>query len=65
MPCAFFNWQEAIAVMVCENLNTTDLAITSHRAQPHYLVKGSSLKAFITELYGKVTGAVLLVAADR
>ncbi|OYK85997.1 pyruvate dehydrogenase [Coxiella burnetii] len=43
-------------MMVCENLNTTDLAVSSHRAHAHYSAKGDSLKALIAELYGKITG---------
>ncbi len=48
--------QEAIAVMVCENLRSSDLAVSTHRAHAHYLAKGGSLRKLIAELYGKVTG---------
>jgi TPP-dependent pyruvate/acetoin dehydrogenase alpha subunit len=48
--------QEAIAVMVCENLNETDLVVSTHRAHAHYLAKGGSLRGLVSELYGKITG---------
>ncbi|AAO90237.2 thiamine pyrophosphate-dependent dehydrogenase E1 component subunit alpha [Coxiella burnetii] len=49
--------QEAIPIMVCENLHNTDLMVSTHRAHAHYLAKGGNLKALIAELHGKVTGA--------
>lgn len=48
--------QEAIPAVVCDNLNITDLAVSSHRAHAHFLAKGGSLKGLIAELYGKKTG---------
>ncbi len=48
--------QEAIPVIVCEQLTSLDLAVSSHRAHAHYLAKGGSLKGLIAELYGKATG---------
>jgi pyruvate dehydrogenase E1 component alpha subunit len=48
--------QEAVSVMVCDNLNSSDLVVSSHRAHAHYLAKGGSLRKFIAELYGKKTG---------
>lgn len=48
--------QEAIPVLICEQLSSRDLAVSSHRAHAHYLAKGGSLKGLIAELYGKVTG---------
>lgn len=55
-PVHFSIGQEAAAVMVCENLRVTDLAVSTHRAHAHYLAKGGSLPRFIAELYGKSTG---------
>ncbi len=37
--------QEAIPIMVCENLHNTDLMVSTHRAHAHYLAKGGNLKA--------------------
>src|SRR3990167_1175311 len=48
--------QEAVAVMICENLLPTDLAVSTHRAHANYLAKGGSLQKLIAELYGKATG---------
>lgn len=48
--------QEAIAVGVCANLISEDYAMSTHRAHGHYLAKGGSLKAMISEIYGKATG---------
>jgi TPP-dependent pyruvate/acetoin dehydrogenase alpha subunit len=51
--------QEAIPVGICENLNSSDQVLSAHRAHAHYLAKGGSLKAMISELYGKVTGCAM------
>jgi len=48
--------QEAVAVGVCENLETSDRVFSNHRAHGHYLAKGGDLKAMIAELYGRATG---------
>jgi len=48
--------QEAIAVGICENLNSRDKIVTAHRSHAHYLAKGGSLNGMISELYGKETG---------
>jgi len=48
--------QEAIAVGVCENLNSKDKIVTAHRSHAHFLAKGGSLRGMIAELYGKETG---------
>ncbi|MCH9769616.1 MAG: thiamine pyrophosphate-dependent dehydrogenase E1 component subunit alpha [Gammaproteobacteria bacterium] len=48
--------QEAAAVMFCENLRSSDLVVSTHRAHAHYLAKGGNLNALIAELYGKATG---------
>lgn len=49
--------QEGAAVMICEQLNARDLAVSTHRGHAHYLAKGGDLKRFIAELHGRVTGA--------
>lgn len=48
--------QEAVAVGVCEALEHTDVAFSTHRCHSHYLAKGGDLNAMIAELYGKKTG---------
>ena len=48
--------QEAAAAGVGALLETTDLAVSTHRAHAHYLAKGGDLKAMIAEIYGKATG---------
>ena len=48
--------QEAIAVGVCTALRDDDWAVSSHRAHAHYLAKGGSLQAMISELHGKSAG---------
>ena len=48
--------QEAIAVGVCTALRGDDWAVSSHRAHAHYLAKGGSLQAMISELHGKSAG---------
>lgn len=49
--------QEGAAVMVCEQFNAQDLAVSTHRGHAHYLAKGGDLPRFIAELHGRVTGA--------
>lgn len=48
--------QEAAAVGVCSVLQSTDLAVSSHRAHAHYLAKGGSPKSMLAEIYGKESG---------
>lgn len=48
--------QEAIAIGVCANLNTTDYIMSTHRSHLHYLAKGGDIKAMLAEIYGKSTG---------
>ena len=48
--------QEAIAVGVCTALRDDDWAVSSHRAHAHYLAKGGSLQAMISEIRGKSAG---------
>jgi len=48
--------QEAVAVGVCSQLNDSDYVFSTHRSHAHYLAKGGSLKAMMSELYGKETG---------
>ncbi len=51
--------QEAIAVGVCEHLESKDIVMSAHRAHAHYLAKGGNLKSMLAELYGKSTGCAM------
>jgi len=48
--------QEAVAVGVCEALNTSDYVFPTYRGHATYIAKGGNVKAMIAELYGKSTG---------
>ncbi len=48
--------QEAIPAGLCKSLNTEDLVFCSHRSHGYYVARGGDLKAFISELYGKLNG---------
>src|SRR3990167_7928856 len=48
--------QESMAAAVGCQLRHEDYCVSTHRAHAHYLAKGGSLKAMISEIYGKVTG---------
>jgi pyruvate dehydrogenase E1 component alpha subunit len=48
--------QEAIAVGVGAALTIEDKMYSNHRAHGHYLAKGGSLNAMISELYGRAGG---------
>jgi TPP-dependent pyruvate/acetoin dehydrogenase alpha subunit len=48
--------QEAVAVGVCENLNSDDWVFINYRGHAFYLAKGGLLPEFFAELMGKRTG---------
>jgi TPP-dependent pyruvate/acetoin dehydrogenase alpha subunit len=48
--------QEAVPSAMAENIRSSDFAVSTHRGHAHYLAKGGSLNAMISELYGKATG---------
>jgi len=48
--------QEAIAVGVCEALESTDMITSTHRGHGHCIAKGGELKPMMAELLGKATG---------
>lgn len=48
--------QEATAVGVLNNFKKQDKIYSTHRCHAHYLAKGGSLKAMISEIHGKVGG---------
>ena len=41
---------------VCDQLDRSDLVMSTHRAHGHYLAKGGSLKGMLAEMHGKATG---------
>jgi TPP-dependent pyruvate/acetoin dehydrogenase alpha subunit len=48
--------QEAVAAGVCAHLSKKDCILSTHRSHGHYLAKGGSLKAMLSEIYGKQSG---------
>lgn len=48
--------QEAVAAGVCAALTRQDGVFSNHRAHAHYLAKGGSLTAMLSEIYGKAEG---------
>ena len=48
--------QEASAVGACSPLTEKDVIVSTHRSHGHYLAKGGSLIAMLSEIYGKETG---------
>ena len=48
--------QEAVSAGVCANLTDMDYVLSSHRSHDHYLAKGGSLTAMISEILGKEDG---------
>lgn len=51
-----YNGQEAVAVGVCDVLNTDDWITSTHRPHGHALAKGVTPREAMAELYAKVTG---------
>jgi len=51
-----YQGQEAVAVGVCDCLNSDDWITSTHRPHGHALAKGVSSRAAMAELYGKETG---------
>src|SRR6266516_4540428 len=48
--------QEAIAVGVCANLETTDRLTSTHRGHGHCIAKGADIKRMMAELFGRRDG---------
>ena len=48
--------EEAVAVGVCEALETSDQIISTHRGHGHCIAKGADLDRMMAELYGRETG---------
>ena len=48
--------QEAVAVGVCDVLESDDVVSPTYRGHAAYLAKGASLRGLFAELYGKATG---------
>jgi TPP-dependent pyruvate/acetoin dehydrogenase alpha subunit len=51
-----YQGQEAVAVGVCDALETSDWITSTHRPHGHALAKGVTPRAAMAELYGKETG---------
>lgn len=56
-PPHFYTGQEAVASAVCATLEPQDKIFGYYRGHGYYLAKGGDSKAFIAEMYCKVTGA--------
>ena len=48
--------QEAVSAGVCAHLANEDYVLSNHRSHGHYLAKGGSLTAMISEIFGKADG---------
>ncbi len=48
--------QEAVAVGVCEHLDSQDFIISTHRGHGHCIAKGCDVKAMMKEIYGRRDG---------
>lgn len=48
--------QEAVAAGICAPLRRDDYLLSTHRGHGHFIAKGGSLRGFMAELYGRVTG---------
>jgi len=48
--------QEAVPAALSLVSHPSDYAVSTHRGHAHYLGKGGSLRAMISEIYGRVTG---------
>jgi TPP-dependent pyruvate/acetoin dehydrogenase alpha subunit len=48
--------QECAAACISAHLTREDRILSTHRAHAHYLAKGGSLKAMLSEIYGRTDG---------
>jgi acetoin:2,6-dichlorophenolindophenol oxidoreductase subunit alpha len=48
--------QEAVAVGVCEHLDTTDMIVSTHRGHGHCIAKGVDVKPMMKEIWGSSEG---------
>jgi acetoin:2,6-dichlorophenolindophenol oxidoreductase subunit alpha len=51
-----YSGEEAVAVGICEALETTDYITSTHRGHGHCIAKGAEFKQMFCELLGKVEG---------
>lgn len=56
-PPHFYAGQEAIASSICQLLKDSDQVVGNYRGHGYYLAKNGDPKAFIAEMYNKVTGS--------
>lgn len=55
-PVHLYSGEEAIATGICEALRTTDYVMGSHRSHGHFLAKGGTIQALVTEVYCREDG---------
>lgn len=55
-PVHFGTGQEAVAVGVCQALESKDAVYSHHRSHNHYLARGGSVYQLAAELYGRADG---------
>lgn len=55
-PVHLYSGQEAIATGVCSALQKEDFLFGNHRSHGHFLAKGGSMSALMSEIYGKEAG---------
>ncbi len=51
-----YSGQEAVAVGVCQHLDSEDLIVSTHRGHGHCIAKGCDVKGMMAEIYGRSTG---------
>lgn len=55
-PVHVYIGQEAVAVGLCSHLTDSDWITSTHRGHGHFLAKGGTPAALMTEIYGRETG---------
>ncbi|MBC6402409.1 MAG: thiamine pyrophosphate-dependent dehydrogenase E1 component subunit alpha [Hyphomonadaceae bacterium] len=51
-----YSGQEAVAVGVCQHLDSEDLIVSTHRGHGHCIAKGCDVIDMMAEIYGRQTG---------
>jgi acetoin:2,6-dichlorophenolindophenol oxidoreductase subunit alpha len=55
-PCHLYSGEEAVAAGLCASLTENDYIFSTHRSHGHFLAKGGSLNALVSEVYCRETG---------
>jgi TPP-dependent pyruvate/acetoin dehydrogenase alpha subunit len=55
-PVHLYSGEEAVAVGVCAALETRDYVFGTHRSHGHFLAKGGSVEALVSEVYCRESG---------